>query len=96
MMIILPMKVKRKENIMKKLIIFTLTLMLIASLAIPAYAVTPSLKVPSITIPDISSNVKDNISEEIEDSETADSFWDNWFKEHPIKIDWTKVNINWG
>lgn len=75
---------------MKKLIIFTLTLMLIASMAIPAYAITPSLKVPSITIPDISGNVKDNISEEIEESETADGFWANWFKEHPIK-----VNIKW-
>lgn len=76
---------------MKKFVIFALTLTLIASMAIPAYAVTPPLKVPSITIPDISGNVKDNITEEIEESETTGSFWDNWFKEHPIK-----VNIKWG
>lgn len=76
---------------MKKLIIITLTLLLIASMAIPVHAITPSLKVPSITIPDISGNVKDNISEEIEESEAAGSFWVNWFKEHPIKVD-----IKWG
>lgn len=81
---------------MKKFVIFALTLTLIASMAIPAYAITPPLKVPSITIPDISGSVKDNISEEIKDSETADSFWGNWFKEHPIKIDWSKIDFNWG
>lgn len=75
---------------MKKIIIIALTLMLIAFMAIPAYAITPALKVPSITIPDISGNVKDNITEEIEDTETAGDFWGNWFKEHPIKI-----NIKW-
>lgn len=47
-------------------------------LAIPTFACTPTLKPPKIpTIPDISGSI---------DVEIPDSVFDNWFRDHPIKI----------
>lgn len=65
---------------MKKLTIITITLLLIASLAIPAYAITPALKVPSTTIPNISGIVKIEISDRV---------FDGWIAKHPIVPDFT-------
>lgn len=62
---------------MKHLLSIILILCLLCSLSIPAYAVTPSFNIPNITIPDISDNIK---------IELPDNFWDNWFKDHPIKL----------
>lgn len=63
---------------MKKFIMIILALMLIASLVVPAYAITPSLKIPSITIPNISGSVKIDI---------PDSVFDKWFEENPVDIE---------
>lgn len=60
---------------MKRIISFILLIVLLLSLAIPAYAATPSLKIPSISIPDISDDVK---------IELPNNFWNNWFKNHPL------------
>lgn len=59
---------------MKKILAILLAVMLIASMTIPAYAATPSLKVPDV--PQIS-KIKFNVT-------MGEDFWDNYFKEHPI------------
>lgn len=61
---------------MKKILAIILAVMLIASMVIPAYAVTPSFKVPEV--PQIS-KIKFDIKIEL-----PDDYWSNWFKEHPI------------
>ena len=62
---------------MKKIIAIAMVLMLIFAMVVPAAAVTPPLDTPSITIPDISDDVHIDI---------PDSFWDKWFKDHPIVL----------
>jgi hypothetical protein len=69
---------------MKKIISFILTLMLIISMAIPAYAVTPSLKIPSIKIPDISNSVEIRLPQ---------TFWDDYFEKNPIRIDFSQIKF---
>lgn len=72
---------------MRKIIALLLALLLILAMDIPAFAVTPKLDVPDMPeIPDISGSVK---------VEIPDSFWDNWFKEHPFKIDFSKFKWGW-
>lgn len=75
---------------MRKIIAMILALMLIASVTVVTHAATPKLDIPSIEIPDISGSVKDNIEVEI-----PDTFWDNWFKENPFKIDFSKIKWGW-
>lgn len=65
---------------MKKFIIFALTLVLIASMTVNAYAFTPKIVIPHIDMPDIH-------AEDIE-VEVSESFLEKWFKEHPITIKW--------
>lgn len=61
--------------------------MLIASMAVPAFAATPNYQFPDLPeIPDISGSVK---------VEIPDNTWNNWFKEHPFKIDFSKIKL-WG
>lgn len=61
---------------MKKILLFLLALLLILSMAIPAFAVTPKLKVPNMPkIPTIKVEVK-----------LPENFWDNWFAKHPINF----------
>ena len=57
---------------MKKFILFVLTLMLIASMAVPAFAATPSFEIPEV--PQIS-KIKFDINFEF-----PENFWDNWFE----------------
>ena len=72
---------------MKKIFAFIVAVMLIASMTVTTHAATPKLDIPDIDIPDISGSVK---------VELADSVWDNWFKEHPIKIDFSQVKwLGW-
>lgn len=71
---------------MKKIIILVITVVLVLSMAVTAYAVTPTMKIPNMpVIPDITDDVEVEISE---------CFWDKWFREHPIKIDWSTINWN--
>lgn len=70
---------------MRKIITILFALMLVVSMSVPAFAVTPRLNIPNMPeIPDISDDVK---------FELPDNFWDNWFKNHPIIIDWSKINL---
>lgn len=69
---------------MKKIFAILLAVMLIASMTVTTHAATPKLDIPDIEIPDISGSVK---------AELSDSVWDNWFKEHPIKIDFSKIKL---
>lgn len=69
---------------MRKIFAFILAIMLVMSMAISAYAATPPIKIPSIKIPDISDSVEVKLS---------DNFWNNYFKENPIRIDFSKINL---
>ena len=61
---------------MKKLFAFISVLLIMAAIAIPTYAVTPTIKVPSVKIPTI----------KVPEVKISDSFWDKYFREHPITI----------
>ena len=61
---------------MKKLFAFISVLLIMAAIAFPAYAVTPTIKVPSVKIPTV----------KVPEIKVSDSFWDKWFSEHPIVI----------
>ena len=71
---------------MRKIFAILLIMMLMASMTVSTYAATPKLNLNLPEIPDISGSVK---------VEIPDTVLDNWFKEHPIKIDFTKVKL-WG
>ena len=61
---------------MKKLFAFISVLLIMAAIAIPTYAVTPTIKVP---------NIKVSITK-VPEVKLPDSFWDKYFQEHPITI----------
>lgn len=62
---------------MKKIIVSIVAICLIACvIAIPAYAVTPTIKVP---------NIKVSITK-VPEVKLPDSFWDKYFQDHPITI----------
>ena len=62
---------------MKKIIVSIMAICLIACvIAIPVSAVTPTIKVPSVKIPTI----------KVPEVKISDSFWDKYFREHPITI----------
>lgn len=68
---------------MKKIITLTLALLLVLSMAVPAYAVTPDLQPPDLPdVPDISGSV--NV-------ELPDKVFDDWFAEHPVTIKPEKI-----
>ena len=60
---------------MRKIIAFILALVLIASLAVTSFAVTPKWEYKPVKLPEIKVSVK-----------IPDSVFDNWFKEHPIRF----------
>ena len=61
---------------MKKLFAFISVLLIMAAIAIPTYAVTPTIKVP---------NIKVSITK-VPEVKLPDSFWDKYFQDHPITI----------
>lgn len=61
---------------MKKILAIITVLFIVAAIAFPAYAVTPTIKVPSVKIPTV----------KVPEVKVSDSFWDKWFAEHPIVI----------
>ena len=61
---------------MKKILAIITVLFIVAAIAIPTSAVTPTIKVPSIKVPAI----------KVPEVKISDSFWDKWFEEHPITI----------
>lgn len=78
-----------KTNMIRRLLIVVMVIMVMTSVAITTHAATPKLNIPHIEIPDISDSVRDNIEVEI-----PDTFWDSWFKEHPFKIDFSKIDFD--
>ena len=63
---------------MKKIIMYLLVLVLIITMAAPAWAVTPAFKAPKLPkIPEIKTNVQVQVTE---------GFWARWFREHPVVI----------
>jgi hypothetical protein len=71
---------------MRKIFAIILTMMLIASMTVSAYAVTPKFDINLPEIPNISGSVK---------VEVPDNFWDNWFREYTFQIDFTNIKL-WG
>ena len=76
---------------MRKIICMLIIVMVIVSMAVPAYAVTPSFDVPDV--PDFS-GIKFDIKFEL-----PDSIWDKWFENHPIKFElpddfWSGVKMD--
>lgn len=69
---------------MKKIICTMLALLLIiGTMTVPAHAVTPALKIPDLPkVPEIKVEV-----------ELPKSFWDNWFDEHPLNLDFSKIKL---
>lgn len=71
---------------MKKIIVFCLAVVLVVAMAVPTYAATPALRIPKMpSISDIKINITVG-SDEDDTVKISDSFWDCWFKEHPIVI----------
>ena len=60
---------------MKKILAILLAVALVASMAIPAQAVTPSYKIPEVPQ---TSKIKFDIKIEL-----PGDFWENYFEEHP-------------
>lgn len=60
---------------MRKILAILLAVMLIVSVAVSAYAVTPKFEYKPVKLPEI------NVSFKI-----PNSVFDNWFKDHPINI----------
>ena len=58
---------------MRKSIVFILTLALIVSMAVSAYAVTPKWEYKPVKLPQVKVSIK-----------IPDKVFDDWFKEHPI------------
>lgn len=71
---------------MKKIIILTLVMMLIVSMAIPAYAVTPKLDIPNV--PQIS-NIKLDVKLDTNMEKALEDHVAEWVK----KIDFSKINL---
>ena len=70
---------------MKKIIVLVMVIALFASMAVTAHAATPTMKVPNLPkIPNISGSVEVKLS---------DDFWDNWFREHPLNLDFSAVKF---
>ena len=60
---------------MRKIFAILLAVMLIASMAVSAYAVTPKWEYKPVKLPEIKVSIK-----------IPDSVFDNWFKEHPLSL----------
>lgn len=60
---------------MRKIIVFILTMALIVSMAVSAYAVTPKWEYKPVVLPKIKVSIK-----------IPDSVFDNWFKDHPLNL----------
>ena len=71
---------------MKKILTLALAVLLICTMAVPAFAATPELDVPDV--PQVS-KIEFKIS-------LGDDFWDRYWETHPIKIpqiDWSGISF---
>lgn len=60
---------------MRKIFAILLAVMLIASMSVTAFAVTPKWEYKAVKLPEIKFTIK-----------IPESVFDNWFKEHPISF----------
>ena len=67
---------------MKKILIFMFVMVLIVTMTVPAFAVTPKFEYKPIKIPEIKVSIK-----------IPDSVFTDWFKEHPINITYTSKTL---
>ena len=68
---------------MKKVICTLVAIPLALSMSGTAYAFYPTLKIPTLpTVPEIKVEVK-----------LPDNFWSNWFKDHPLEIDFSSIKL---
>ena len=65
---------------MRKIFAILLTVMLIAAMVIPAFAVTPKWEYKAVKLPEVKFTSVENIVS-------------NWLKQNPIKIDFTNVKL---
>ena len=65
---------------MRKIIAILLAVMLIASMSVTAFAVTPKWEYKAVKLPEIKFTSVENIVS-------------NWLKQNPIKIDFTSVKL---
>lgn len=65
---------------MRKIIVFILTLALLVAMSVTAFAVTPKWEYKAVKLPEIKFTSVENIVS-------------NWFKQNPIKIDFTNVKL---
>jgi hypothetical protein len=65
---------------MRKIFAILLAVMLIASLTISAYAITPKWEYKAVKLPEVKFTSVENIVS-------------NWLKQNPIKIDFTNVKL---
>ena len=63
---------------MKRIIAFLFVLILVFTIAVPAFAYTPKFEYRPVTLPEIKVSVK-----------IPDKVFTDWFKEHPLDI---KIN----
>lgn len=63
---------------MRKIIIFVLIVAMIAAMSVTTFAVTPKWEYKPVKLPEIKVSIK-----------IPDSVFTEWFKENPIKINYT-------
>ena len=70
---------------MRKIITFILALVLIASLAVTSFAVTPKWEHKPVKLPQIKVSIK-----------IPDSVFDDWFKDHPLNLNISYISPTLG
>lgn len=63
---------------MRKIITFMLALVLIVSMAVTSFAATPKWEYKPVVLPQLKVSIK-----------IPDSVFDNWFKEHPLNLNFS-------
>lgn len=70
---------------MRKIITFLLALVLIVSMAVTSFAATPKWEYKPVVLPQLKVSIK-----------IPDSVFDNWFKDHPLNLNFSFVSPTLG
>lgn len=70
---------------MRKIITFMLALVLIVSMAVTSFAATPKWEYKPVVLPQLKVSIK-----------IPDSVFDNWFKDHPLNLNFSFVSPTLG
>lgn len=72
---------------MKKIVCMLVAVLVVVSMTVPVYAVTPTLNIPDV--PQIS-----NIKIEVKlDEKIYENAVQKWFAEHPLNIDFSQIKL---